>query len=105
MAKCSSGFNLMTKKKNYQSHLPCLSCGTVSVDRCFHHLIARKREKPIDEHWNLLSVCQLHHNEVHQIGLTAFSKKYPMVKEWLIKNGWELDEFRGKWINGSVSRP
>lgn len=92
--------------RNYKSNSPCLICGHCEDGGVvLHHLIARKRIAPIDEAWNLLSVCQAHHNEVHQIGLTAFAKKYPMVEEWLIYNGWELDEFRGKWINGSASRP
>lgn len=82
---------------NYQSQEPCIACGTFSVDRCYHHIIARKRTKPIDEHWNLLSLCQKDHADVHQIGLSAFVKKYPKAEEWLIKNGWEFDEFLQKW--------
>jgi 5-methylcytosine-specific restriction endonuclease McrA len=90
---------------NYQSHLSCLACGTTQVDRCFHHVIARKRVAPIDKKWNLMTLCQIHHNEVHQIGLNRFSQKYFSVEKWLIDNDWELDELRGKWINGSASHP
>lgn len=95
----------MAKKKNYQSHLPCLACGTVSADRCFHHVIARKRTKPIDESWNLMSLCQAHHNQVHQIGLTSFAENHPFIKQWLVLNGWEFDEFRGKWVNDGAFHP
>lgn len=90
----------MKKLKNYKSNNPCVVCkesrdGMVS----FHHLTTRAAG---DEQENLISLCQKHHTEIHQIGMVKFSKKYPDVNSWLENNGWELTDTTGivKWRMG-----
>ena len=88
-----------TKRKSYQCHNePCYACGTWNVQRCYHHLITRKNLGP-DEKWNLLPLDAKHHQEVHQIGLRRFARKYPGVMAWLTGHGWQFDEYSQKWLS------
>jgi predicted restriction endonuclease len=85
----------MGKLSNYKSDKPCIVCG-LNIDNMvtYHHIYTRKAHPEYSEEtWNLLSVCQQHHNEIHNKGTITFSKKYPQVNDWLIRNGWELDAF------------
>lgn len=45
-----------------------------------------------------MNLCRKHHTEVHQIGNNKFAGKYFEVKNWLIKNGWEFDLTKNKWV-------
>lgn len=54
---------------------------------------------------NILTLCRKHHVEKGQLGATTFAEKYVNVKIWLTENGWEFDEFRGKWINARSTHP
>lgn len=90
----------MKKRNNYQSHLPCIACGKIGEGQIVLHHVKTRGSGGKDDSWNLLSLCQIpHHNEIHQIGLTVFAKKYPMVDEWLTYNGWTYDYFLEKWIH------
>lgn len=63
---------------------------------CAHH-IKTKGSGGNDEEDNLLSLCQKHHAEVHQIGLCKFSNKYPEIEYKLREKGWVLHG--SKWVN------
>jgi len=86
--------------KNYKSEQPCIACGTMRVDRCYHHIKSRG-SGGLDEPWNLMSLCQEHHNEVHSKGLYEFSMKYESIMDWLVINTWTLSvnviNKTGKW--------
>jgi 5-methylcytosine-specific restriction endonuclease McrA len=52
-----------------------------------------------DVDWNCWTQCRRHHIEKGQIGLIKFAERWPRAKEWLVKNGWEIDEYTGKWTH------
>lgn len=62
-----------------------------------HHVITRGAGGP-DEEWNLMPLSRQAHAEVHQIGLNKFARKYKRVREWLLANGWQYDDYRESWI-------
>lgn len=41
-----------------------------------------------DEHFNLLSLCRIHHTEQGQIGFWKMVKKYPFFGHILAEKGW-----------------
>ena len=85
---------------SFQTDLPCVATGSISEQRCLHHVYTRgSRPDLVDKDWNLLPLSLKSHVEVHQIGLKKFANKYPRVESWLVEKGWEIDEFSGKWIN------
>lgn len=51
-----------------------------------------------DESCNLMTLCRSHHIEKGRIGLSGMANKYPIYKQWLLSNGWEIEELRGKWV-------
>jgi hypothetical protein len=84
--------------KNYKSDKPCIVCGE-SRDGyvCYHHIYSRKSYPEYEkESWNLLSVCQKHHNEAHSMSDMDFANKYSSVKKWFKDNNWQL-MFDGKY--------
>jgi 5-methylcytosine-specific restriction endonuclease McrA len=85
--------------KNYQADLPCLVCLEEGEGKvCFHHVKTRKSGGP-DEPWNMMPLCQEHHNEVHQKGLGIFALRYAQVVFWLKSNNWDYCAFNNKWIH------
>lgn len=71
--------------KNYKSDKPCEACGE-SRDGyvCYHHIKSRGSGGS-DHPFNLMSLCQQHHNEIHMIGLYRFAFKYKIDMEL---KGW-----------------
>lgn len=84
---------------SWESLEPCCACGvTGSGMVCYHHELSRKA---YPEHalsrWNLMPLCFIHHTQIHSMGTTRLSEKFPGIRNWLLKNGWE---FNGrKWEN------
>lgn len=78
--------------KNYKSNKPCIVCGMNQDNMVtFHHIYTRKAYPEYsEEKFNLMPLCQKHHNEIHQIGTVSFSQKYQSAEDWLVRNGWEL---------------
>jgi len=74
----------------------CLVSGVLDPD--IHHVKTRGSGGG-DEFWNLMPLSREKHTEVHKIGLNKFSEKYPVVKTWLLKNGWTKCPLRKKWVN------
>lgn len=61
-----------------------------------HHLTTRGAGGTDDE-WNLLPVCQLIHQMIHNKGLAYCAKKFPAIRDFLIQHDWEYDDFNKKW--------
>jgi 5-methylcytosine-specific restriction endonuclease McrA len=77
---------------NFKSEKPCIVCGE-SRDGyvCFHHIYSRKAfPEYVRSHWNLMPLCQQHHNEAHSMADRHFATKYKAVSDWLELNGWEF---------------
>lgn len=82
---------------SFESQEPCVCCGTIAVQRTYHHLITQKTRNDLRHvSWNMISVCRVHHNEFHDQGINHMANKYKAVFEWLINNGWQKDFFN-KW--------
>lgn len=82
---------------NWQSHEPCQACGTMSVDRCYHHIYTRKAHPEYtNEAWNLMSLCAAHHNMIHAKGMPYMADKFPEIDAWLFSNGWTFCKLTGK---------
>ena len=84
---------------NFQSDSSCVVCGESGTGKvCYHHLLTRKARPDLtNEPRNMISVCQRHHNEFHSKGIGYMANKFPLVKEWLISNGWHICELTNKW--------
>jgi hypothetical protein len=79
-------------KKEY-----CTVCGS-SQNLDAHHVKSQKaRPDLINAESNVLTLCRKHHSEIHTIGLNSFIAKYMVVYIWLKNNGWQYDDFSGKW--------
>lgn len=82
---------------NWQSHEPCIACGTMAVDRCYHHIYTRKAHPEfMNESWNLMSLCAVHHNMIHAKGTLYMFDKFQNIQGWLIKNNWKVCTVTGK---------
>lgn len=66
----------------------CVICGIFPCDPC--HIKSVGSGGP-DEHWNLMSLCRVHHTEQHSIGFYKMSEKYPFFKQTLGEKGWTFD--------------
>lgn len=85
--------------ENYESHEPCLACNESREGMvCFHHVTTRG-SGGLDEAYNLMPLCFIHHTEIHKVGLNKLILKFPQVRWWLTGNGWEYVEFLGKWLH------
>lgn len=76
--------------------MSCMVCNRRG-DVVAHHLVSRKSYGP-DVKENLIPLCVEHHNEIHFIGRTTFAYKYPLVKVFLMDNGWEYCDMFKKWF-------
>ena len=82
---------------SWQSHEPCAACDTMAVDRCYHHIYTRKAHPEfINESWNLMSLCAVHHNMIHAKGAKYMASKFQAVRIWLMENNWRFCELTGK---------
>lgn len=91
-----SKFDSKKKLKNYSTEKPCLVCGIVTENgNDLHHIISRGARGP-DEDWNLMPLCNPHHQEIHS-GRTTFAGKYSQARDFLLNHGWEYFELNHKW--------
>lgn len=97
----------MTKSgsRTYKSDLPCVACGAEPEGGATLHHIKTRGSGGTDEDFNLISLCQIHHNEVHSSGLNSFSKKYKNVKAWLVEHHWYQCELTSKWTHANKGEP
>jgi hypothetical protein len=79
--------------------MPCACCGKYFENGvCYHHIYSRKAyPEHAEKKWNMIPVCQAHHNEFHNKGASFVAKKYDSARKWLIKNGWHYSDFMQKW--------
>jgi 5-methylcytosine-specific restriction endonuclease McrA len=85
--------------KNFKTDKSCVACGEQGENRvCLHHVKTRGSGGSNNSH-NLMPLCQKHHNEIHQKGTPHMAKKYFLLGLWLISNGWNFDDYLGKWTH------
>jgi hypothetical protein len=66
----------------------CDICNRVPCDPA--HIKTRGSGGP-DEHWNLMSLCRVHHTEQGQLGFFKMCQKYPFFHQFLAGKGWVFD--------------
>ena len=84
--------------KNYESLEACTICGKNGDGLVTYHHLKSRGAGGSDEENNLMSLCQAHHNEIHQKGLIHFEEKYKTVRKWLQNHSWVFCSTRLKWI-------
>lgn len=82
---------------NFEAKEPCVVCHKFGKGLvCYHHLWTRKARPEFSMvKFNMIPVCQEHHNEFHNKGTSEMAEKYPQVKEWLRQNNWI--KLQNKW--------
>lgn len=65
----------------------CVICLSRPVD-C-SHIRSRGAGGP-DTEWNCVPKCRRHHVEFHQLGWSAFCRKYPLFEGLLAELGWKV---------------
>jgi predicted restriction endonuclease len=83
--------------KNYKSDKPCIVCGEARDGYVTLHHIKTRGSGGSDSKHNLLSLCAKHHTMIHKIGLNSMIESYPVIREFLISNGWE--DLNGRWFH------
>ena len=68
------------------------------------HHIKHRGSGGVDDDWNILSLCRLHHIELHQIGGLKFIQKYSEVEKILIEKGWYVDNYRSRLWNDKINK-
>jgi len=79
---------------SYQG-IECLVC-SYKTSTVAHH-VKTKGAGGDDVEENLMPLCHIHHAEIHQLSLTRFTEKYPMVKTFLRLFGWKYDHYSNRW--------
>lgn len=74
-------------RESYRA-MSCEACGRRGCDPCHVRTYA---VTGLDEEWNMIPLCRLHHVEQHQIGWHKFSHKYIGVAAALLKRGWDFE--------------
>ena len=69
-----------------------LNCYADNV--CAHH-IKTKGSGGDDSESNLMALCQVHHIQVHTIGLNKFTQNYPEIISLLKQKGWS--KLQNRW--------
>ena len=95
----------MAKKKkgdyNNFKEGACVACGvsgdvaTLDVD---HFKTRGSRPDLVNDPRNCLTLCRWCHHNKGTRGADSFVKDCDNVINWLVRNGWEYDEFSGKWV-------
>lgn len=79
-------------------HIKCIVFNSPGAE--YHHIYTRGANPGaewIDEPWNIIPVCHELHNLFHKEGTSYMAKRFPSIKAWLERNGWEYDNFAKKW--------
>ena len=79
-------------------HKNCIVCGS-GFGIHGHHLQSKGSGLGHDVEWNVMPVCQEHHNEFHTKGLKYMSENTSNVMRFLIDNNWGICPLRGKWVH------
>lgn len=73
-------------------NLNCVVCGKAGSDP--HHIKTRGAGGG-DLEENLVSLCRLHHSQIHLYGLSKMVSLHPNFEYFLKEKGWEVDQ--GRW--------
>lgn len=85
-------------KNQEEVGLVCVVTGLPGAEP--HHLFTRKSWPQLkDKDWNKIPVCRYIHQKFHSKGTNYMADTYPKIKEWLLKNDWTKDPFRGTWTH------
>lgn len=83
--------------------MPCVACGeTYGIDPCHIRTYGRSG---LDEFYNVIPLCRLHHNMQHQIGWFRFCEKFPFVAALLKELGWVFLDANEKKILHNEKHP
>lgn len=65
-----------------------------------HHIQTKKSGGPDVAH-NLVALCNLHHRQIHDVGINSFITLYPRFRSLLNRKGWEAIQNGTKvtWFN------
>jgi len=74
----------------------CVACGREGVS--LHHVKTRGAGGTNDD-FNLMPLCQAHHNQVHAVGLSRVAEIYYGIIEWLESNNWKYDKYVARWLH------
>lgn len=65
-----------------------------------HHIYSQgAHPRLIHEEANMIPICDELHKLWHLKGTLYMQYKFPRIKEWLSKNGWQFDPVSWKWTN------
>jgi hypothetical protein len=86
--------------KKTKSNEPCIICGESKNGKVFYHHLYTMRAFPeySGEKWNLISVCDNHHQLFHSSPIYQMVDNHDSVKDWIVDNGWYYSELNG-WIH------
>jgi hypothetical protein len=73
--------------------MPCLLC-QVEYKVCGHHIWRKKVSGP-DLAWNLVPLCESHHNEIHWYGEITSTVHYGVYEQEKLRLGWYYESFGG----------
>lgn len=76
--------------------MTCISCKQQATE---NHHVKTRGSGGTDAEFNLMTLCRSCHTEVHKIGMTKFAIKHDEAHNWLIRNGWQFNEFKKKWTH------
>ena len=84
----------MKKTKRKLSEVPCQAdgCNRVPTDRC--HIKSAGAGGTFD-HENILMMCREHHSEQHKSGWSKFLAARPLLKKFMAKKGWVIENIFG----------
>jgi hypothetical protein len=87
----------LKERKNYKAD-SCIIKDIHIGDYCYHH-VKKRSNLGTDDQWNMMPLCVYHHGIIHLLGVNRMIEKYPEVRQWLNDNGWQIDEYSGKFIH------
>lgn len=73
----------------------CFLCSSNAQHR--HHIKSKGSGGP-DDDWNMMELCAHCHSHIHFIGLSEMVRRRPILREEIIRRGFEYCELRGKWF-------
>lgn len=74
----------------------CVVCNRTPCDPCH---IKSKGSGGTDDDWNLISLCRIHHNAQHRVGIVTFYQSERLYRLELDEKGWYLNELGRLWNN------
>lgn len=79
-------------------HIKCIVFGSPNGE--YHHVYHQgtyPNAPWMDEPWNMIPLSHPLHVMFHNKGNEYMVKKFPAIRAWFEKHGWEYDSFSKKW--------